>query len=347
MLDLTSTEVESNVPATHPLTDVDETESAVNSGFLNMFERDLDVEAFPSRWTLQTVNDDENASCQTGASEVHEVSDSEQEEAESNLATPVVQLGTQALRGGLQSLDMIDLVEVWKVQGNLMKSVQKFMQGAYRTGMRQALDAVSLGEEPGDDLLQIRGWKLFFALPDVSLPPQLGRPGSEQDIVSQSGPEVSLISSVEAASARARRRRRFKGDDVEQRARRAFHMVQLGEVSACRQALDGAFLAPGDFIPRRHWKIPPNPRDFLPDSVAQCEPEERFSLSQELFLQNVRRARGGAAQGPSGMTADHLRPLLEHNPLQLHWATPRCCWHSSRRSHERSSMWTVNRIAET
>ena len=64
-------------------------------------------------------------------------------------------MGTQALRGGLQSLDMIDLVEVWKVRGNLMKSVPKFMQGAYRTGMRQALDAVSLGEERGDDLLQI------------------------------------------------------------------------------------------------------------------------------------------------------------------------------------------------
>ena len=72
-----------------------------------MFERDLDVEAFPTRMdTLDSDggNDDESASCQTGASEVREVSDSEQEEAESNLATPVVQLGTQALRGGLPSL---------------------------------------------------------------------------------------------------------------------------------------------------------------------------------------------------------------------------------------------------
>ena len=50
---------------------------------------------------------------------------------------------------------MIDLVEVWKVRGNLMKSVPKFKQGAYRTVMRQALDAVSLKDERGDDLLQI------------------------------------------------------------------------------------------------------------------------------------------------------------------------------------------------
>ena len=115
---------------------------------------------------------------------VHQVSDSEQEEAQSDFATPVIQLGTQALRGGLQSLGVIDLVEVWKVRGNLMK----FMQGAYRTWMRQALVAVSLGEERGDDLLQIRGWKLFFLIPRMFL----YRPSRgglvEEDVVSQSGP---------------------------------------------------------------------------------------------------------------------------------------------------------------
>ena len=94
------------MPATHLLTDVDGTESVASSGFLNMFERDLDVEVFPTRMDAPESdgeNDDESASCQTAASEVHEVSDSEQEEAESNLATPVVQLGTQALRGGLHA----------------------------------------------------------------------------------------------------------------------------------------------------------------------------------------------------------------------------------------------------
>ena len=327
VVDVPSTEVESNMPATHPLTDVDLTESVASSGFL------IDVEAFPARMDAPDSDgedDDESASCQTGASEVHEVSNSEQEEAESNLATPVVQLGTQSLRGGLQSLDMIDLVEVWKVQGNLMKSVPKFMQGAYPTGMRQALDAVSLGEERGDDLLQIRGWKLFFLLPRMFLyrPSRGGQVPkktlSDRVDLFQRGQwvelvEMSLISSVEAASASSRRRRRFKGDNVEQLARIAFHMVQLGEVSAGRQALDGACLAPGDLKtlkaledPIRH---PPVPRDPLPDSIAQCELQERFSLSQELFFQNVRRARKGAAPGPSGMTADHLRPLLEHHPV--------------------------------
>ena len=34
---------------------------------------------------------------------------------------------------------------------------------------------------------------------------------------------------------------------------------------------------------------------------------------QDLFWANVRSARRGAAPGPSGMTADHVRPLLEAN----------------------------------
>ena len=115
-----------------------------------------------------------------------------------------------------------------------MKSVPKFMQRAHRTG--------------------IRGIVLFAPLPDVALPPQSGRPRSKEDIVSQSGPlskgsvgrtgrDEALMSSVEATSASARRRRRFKGNDVEHRARKTFHMVQLGDVSASRQALDGACLA--------------------------------------------------------------------------------------------------------
>ena len=100
------------------------------------------------------------------------------------------------------------------------------------------------------------------------------------------------------------------------RARRAFHMIQLGEVSAGRQALEGASLATGDERTLKALKDParrpPLPRDPVPHDIAQFEPGECFSLDQELFSKNVRTARKGAAPGPSGMTADHLRPLVEH-----------------------------------
>ena len=67
---------------------------------------------------------------------------------------------------------------------------------------------------------------------------------------------------------------------MEPRARRAFHMVQLGEVSAGQQALDGACFAPGDLKTLKALKDPsrrpPVPRDPLPDSVAQCDLKNGF-----------------------------------------------------------------------
>ena len=93
-------------------------------------------------------------------------------------------------------------------------------------------------------------------------------------------------------------------------------MIQLGEVSAGRQALEGASLATGDErtlnVLKDPARRPPLPRDPVPHDIAQFEPGECFSLDQELFLKNVRTSRKGAAPVPSGMTADHLRPLVEH-----------------------------------
>ena len=48
----------------------------------------------------------------------------------------------------------------------------------------------------------------------------------------------------------------------------------------------------------------------LSDVVREVRPE-RFELDEDLFVQCVRSSRRGAAGGPSGMTADHLQPILE------------------------------------
>ena len=99
-------------------------------------------------------------------------------------------------------------------------------------------------------------------------------------------------------------RRRRNGDSVEKRARRASHMVQLGELSAGRQALEGACLAPGDQKTLEALKDPDRrpalPRNSVPDDIAQFAPAEEFSLAQDLFLANVRSARRGAAPGCRG-----------------------------------------------
>ena len=40
-------------------------------------------------------------------------------------------------------------------------------------------------------------------------------------------------------------------------------------------------------------------------------PRVPFALDSHKFLKNVRSAKRGAAAGPSGMTVEHLRPLLD------------------------------------
>ena len=47
-------------------------------------------------------------------------------------------------------------------------------------------------------------------------------------------------------------------------------------------------------------------------------PEIEFQLDEDQFARNLRSARRGAAAGLSGMTTDHLRPILSsHWDLQL------------------------------
>ena len=127
--------------------------------------------------------------------------------------------------------------------------------------------------------------------------------------------EKSLDSSMDGATGRVRRR--MNEDSVEKCARWALHMVQLGELSAGRQVLEGASLAPGDKKTLEALKDPSRrpvlPRNSVPDKMAQFALVEEFIFAQDLFLANVRSPRCGAAPGLSGMTADHVRPLLEAN----------------------------------
>ena len=50
-----------------------------------------------------------------------------------------------------------------------MKSVPKFLQGAWRAALRVALEEVCTGCQVGDITRQTRGWKLFFLLPRMLL----------------------------------------------------------------------------------------------------------------------------------------------------------------------------------
>ena len=98
------------------------------------------------------------------------------------------------------------------------------------------------------------------------------------------------------------------------RAARAEALVQIGELSSARQALEGAEVAPGNRTTlgalRKFERRPPNLRDPLPEELINFQPATLFQLDEDRFLKNLRSSRRGAAAGPSGMTNEHLRPLL-------------------------------------
>ena len=202
--------------------------------------------------------------------------------------------------------------------------VPVFLKGAFKAAFRVAFEERLLGEANGDFIKVQRAWKLFMLLPRMILfrPPRGGKVTRKQleercqafaredwmHLVRQS------MQAAEQGSVNAcRRRRRQRGDDVNRRAARALRLVQLGEASSARQALEGAEVAPGTVDTlnqlRDENRRPPVPRSPVPEDVMNAD--HPFSLDCEQFLLNLKSSKRGAAAGPSGMTADHLMPLLE------------------------------------
>ena len=91
----------------------------------------------------------------------------------------------------------------------------------------------------------------------------------------------------------------------------------VGELSAARQALESAELAPGNLNILRALtnpeRRPSRPGEVPPPELLNRIPDVAFQLDEERFAKNVRSARRGAAPGPSGMTSEHLCPMLEND----------------------------------
>ena len=83
------------------------------------------------------------------------------------------------------------------------------------------------------------------------------------------------------------------------------------------KALESAKLAPGNLNTLRALtnpeRRPSRPREVPPLELLNRIPEVSFQLDEERFAKNVRSARRGAAAGPSGMTSEHLFPMLEND----------------------------------
>ena len=116
----------------------------------------------------------------------------------------------------------------------------------------------------------------------------------------RAGEWSSLVeeSLVVAASGQVSSRRRR--EDVERRANRALSLVQMGELSAGRQALEAAMVAPGtqqtlDLLQDSSCRPPP--RAAVPNHIAELQPEVLLDLDFTKFKECVHSARRGAAAG--------------------------------------------------
>ena len=207
-----------------------------------------------------------------------------------------------------------------------MKSIPTFMKGAFRGALKVSLEEIKRGRADRNEEATMRGWKLFFLLPRMLLsrPPRGGlipRKRLEERLAAfNSGDWVALVEmSLEleekGSVASARKRRRGRSNENESRSARALFLTQLGELLSARHALEASPLAPGDESTRAKLtdenRRPSKPRTRLDQDILEMEPEEPFHIDVDKLQHNLRTARRGAAGGPSGMTSEHLKIVME------------------------------------
>ncbi len=225
---------------------------------------------------------------------------------------------TTDLRGAFQSLDEVNLQEIFSRRACLLKGVPGFLRGPLRAAFRISMEEARRAKRANDDIGRGRAWKLF----DLTSRMLLHRPPGERCLPKEEFTERfekfaagRWLELLEASRAPARRGVPARRASEEQRAARAEALVFLGELSSARQALESAELAPGTPATlaalKDEERRPERPRDDLPPEVQAFRPRRRFKLEQKKLLRNLRGARKGAAAGPSGVTADHLKVLLE------------------------------------
>ena len=181
-----------------------------------------------------------------------------------------------------------------------------------------------LAHNRNDVAREERAWKLFFLLPRMLLtrPPRGGKisPRKLEERIARftEGRWIDLVEESVEVCAVARTvvvRKRRHHTDQDRKVARAERLVMLGELSSAKQVLESGDLAPGNLSTLRALtdpeKRPPVPREPVPRELLSRRPVAPFQLDEDKLALNIRKARRGAAPGPSGMTSEHLFPLLE------------------------------------
>ena len=218
------------------------------------------------------------------------------------------------IREAFLSLDAVDLHTIFAKRAAVKKAIPRFLRGSFRNAMRVAMDEALQTNE----VRRTRGWKLFLLLPRMLLHwPGRGGNISKSKVVQRfddfcAGQWTQLLSASascdsDAMVAKHRKRlRQMPEDDVKRRAARALSLVQTGELSAGRQALEGADIAPGNNAtlqmlqdPR---KRPPRTRlgNEIPGAIMEHVAHSPFELEEKRFLGNLRTSRRGRQRDDLG-----------------------------------------------
>ena len=234
------------------------------------------------------------------------------------------------VQNAFATLDIVNVAEVFAQRARVMQSVPWVIRGAFRAAVKVAMEEIQAGTEANRELRATRGWKLLLLLPKTILFRPLRE--RERELQKAGVPDRGILMTAGgwSCSERAPLQRRphihnqsvggarqdHDDDDDARTSARAMSLTQMGELSAARQALEGAPVAPGTMSTLRALtdpeERPPLPRAPLSPEVAEAQPVEAFELDSIEFLTCLRRGRRGAAAGPSGMTSDHLFPVFEN-----------------------------------
>ena len=187
-------------------------------------------------------------------------------------------------REALQAIDEVNLDVVFRRRANVIKWVPHILKGPYRNAMKVLLEEIVAGHDRGDILRQEEGWKAFMLLPRLLRHRKCrgGKIGKEKLRERfdgfRAGRWASLLAESvendeEAARVATRKRRTQLHGDLEHRISRAMTRIQLGELTAGRQALE-ADLAPGTEATLRELRQRPQmPRDPIPPEILNHVPQ--------------------------------------------------------------------------
>ena len=230
-----------------------------------------------------------------------------------NVATNPTHNVPNEYREAWLSLDDVDLHTTLQQKHVGFQSPPNFIRGRIRQAMTMSLTSIIQADTHEQ---KIRAWKLWMLLPRMLMhrPPNTRQLSKEEWRIRiahfQAGRWTHLLDAVERTTPT-----QPGTNTLEQRARRARHLVHQGELSAARQALTAGPLAPGDASTLEELRDPSRrpaaPYAPMEAAIMQFVPAEPLQLPDALIINALRRTRKGAAPGPSGLTAETLRLVLD------------------------------------